>query len=233
MTRRLGLIIAVLVVLVVACGIPNHGEVARIPDNQVGVLDDTVPTTSTTTTTTPATTIEPTTTTIAEVTSTTIATQEVNLYFISGGILRAVPTPLTKGAAPAEVLNALQGGPPSGDIGGGLRTAVPKAGQASLKIAPNDGSGVARVDLPANFFSVVKQEDQRWAIGQIVLTLTDIGGIGQVLFTQVGAPVGVPRGAGDFTAPEQAVPRKDYLELLEAPIPTTTTTSAPPPVTGV
>lgn len=232
MARRLGLILAVLVALTVACGIPSKGDVTRIADNQVGVLDDTVPTTSTTTTTTPATTIEPTTTTIAESTTTTIATEEVSLYFISGGILRALPWSLTKGASSFEVLRALQEGPPSGDIGGALRSAVPTAVQAPLTIT-EDGSGVATVDLPANFFDIVKPEDQRWAIGQIVLTLTDIGGIGQVLFTQAGVPVGVPRGAGDFIQPGQPVPPKDYFELLEAGVPTTTTTTIPASSTTV
>ena len=93
---------------------------------------------------------------------------------------------------------------------------------------------MATVDLPANFYDpdVVKQEDQRLAIGQIVLTLTEVGRIGQVLFTQAGVPIGVPRGSGDLSQPGQALPPRDYLELLESPPPTTTTTTtttSPPP----
>ncbi|HSB86750.1 MAG TPA: GerMN domain-containing protein [Ilumatobacteraceae bacterium] len=230
MTRRLTLIIVVLVAIVVACGIPSSGEVARIPENEVGALDDTLPTTSTTTTTTPATTIEPTTTTttLPEITTTTVATEEVNLYFINaGGILVPFPRLVRRGASSAEVLSALQEGPPSGDIGVGLRTAVPPARSGRPSVT-EDGSGVATVDLPANFYDTIKQEDQALVIGQIVLTLTEIRGIGQVLFTQGGQPIGVLRGSGDLSQPGQPLPRRDYFSLTESPPVTTTTTLATP-----
>jgi spore germination protein GerM len=223
MIRRLAVITFVLVALLVACGIPDSGNVARIPSNKIGALDDALPTTSTSTTT-PAT-IEPTTTTIvAEVTTTTIATEDVTLYFISGGILVPFTRGLRKGASSSEVLSALQEGPPAGDIGVGLRTAVPTQDQAPLKVS-EDGSGVATVDLPLNFYDTVNQEDQRLAIGQIVLTLTEVGRIGQVRFTLGSQPIGVFRGSGDLSQPGEPLPPRDYLELLESPVDTTTTTS--------
>lgn len=233
MVRRLALIGATLIMLLVACGIPDSGDVSRIPDNNLGALDDTLPTT---TTTTPPTTLEPTTTTTPELTTTTIPTEDVTLYFISGGILRALSTVLAKGASANEVLVALQKGPPEGDLGGGLRTSVPTKEEALLTVSEN-GSGVATVDLPSNFYDFVNLEDQPLAIGQIVLTLTDnVRRIGQVLFTQAGIPIGVPRGAGDFSQPGQPLPPRDYLELLESPVvtTTTTTTTVPPtiPTTG-
>jgi hypothetical protein len=214
------MICATLAALMVACGIPANGDVSRIPENNLGALDDTIPTT---TTTTPPTTIEPTTTTIPEITSTTIATEDVTLYFISGGILRPLTLPLAKDASANEVLTALQAGPPS--VGTGLRTAVPTGDQALLKVT-EDQSGVATVDLPENFYDRINLEDQPLAIGQIVLTLTDnVRRIGQVLFTQDGLPIGVKRGAGDFSQPGEPLPPRDYLQLLESAAPTTTTTT--------
>ena len=228
MIRRMAVICAVLMALVVACGIPASGDVSRVPDYKLGALDDTLPPS---TTTTPPTTIEPTTTTIQEITTTTIPTEDVTLYFISGGILRPFTSVLAKDASANEVMVALQKGPPSGDLGGGLRTAVPTKEEALMAVS-DDASGVATVDLPLNFFDFVKPEDQPLAIGQIVLTLTDnVRRIGQVLFTKGGVQIGVPRGAGDFSQPGQPLPPRDYLELLDSPVVTTTTTTSTVPVT--
>lgn len=224
MLRRLTVITLVLVAFLVGCGIPDSGDVSRIPDNKIGALNDTLPTTSTTTTT-PAT-IEPTTTTIqAESTTSTIATEDVTLYFISGAILVPFTRPMRKGASSPEVLQALQEGPPTGDNAVvGLRTAVPTKDEALMNVT-EDGSGVATVILPTNFYDTVKQEDQRLAIGQIVLTLTEVGRIGQVRFTLGGQPIGVFRGSGDLSQPGEPLPPRDYLELLEGPVVTTTTTT--------
>jgi hypothetical protein len=225
MIRRLLLICAAIAIVAVACGIPDSGNVSRIPPDKIGALDDTIPTTSTTTTTIPETTLEPTTTTIPLSTTTTIATEDVTLYFInSGGILVPYGRPLLKGASSAQVLSALQEGPPPGDIGVGLRTAIPRETAAKLRVT-EDGSGVATVDLPTNFYDEVKSEDQILAFGQIVLTLTEVGRIGQVMFTMGGTPTGVLRGAGDLSPPGQPLPPRDYFPLLAAPAPTTTTTT--------
>jgi hypothetical protein len=222
MVRRLATIGIALVALLVACGIPDSGQVSPL-HNDLGPLDDTIPTT---TSTTPPTTIEPTTTTIPAETTTTIATEEVTLYFISGGILVPFPRVVRRGATASEVLGALQEGPPAGDIGVGLRTAVPTVATAPLFVS-EDGSGVATVDLPANFFdpSIIIPDDQRLAVGQIVLTLTEVRRIGQVRFTQVGASIGVPRGSRELSQPGEPLPPRDYQELLESAVTTTTTST--------
>lgn len=224
MRVRVLILSVVLVVVAMACGIPDSGDVARIPANKIEALNATVPTTATTTTTTtvPVTTLVPTTTTQPAITATTIAQQEFTLYFISGGILRPLTRVLSKGASAYEVIRSLQDGTPAGDVG--LRSAVPPYGVSPLSVSAEDGSGVATVDLPANFFQIVQPpEDQRLAIGQIVLTLTQISGIGQVLFTQGGNGIGVPRGAGDLSQAGVPLPARDYTELLQAPTTTTTT----------
>ena len=223
MKRRLALISLALTALVVACGIPTNSQVGTIQESKLGPLDDTIPI-PVTTTTVPATTIEPSTTTTVVDTPSTIPTEEVTLYFISGGVLVELPRPLPKRASPGQVMFALQEGPPTGDLGAGLSTALPT--QARAPITPTeDGSGVATVDLPPGFFEQIKPEDQRLAIGQIVLTLTEVGRIGQVRFTQSGKAISVPRGSGDLSDPGQALAPRDYQELLQATVTTSTTTT--------
>lgn len=222
MRIRVVSIAVALVIVAVACGIPGSGNVARVPPNKIEALNATVPTTATTTTTIPPTTIEPTTTTIPAITTTTIVTEDATLYFIdNNGVLVSYPRALRQGATSSEILQALEEGPLPGNLGIGLRSAVPSRSAAPLKVT-EDGSGVATVDLPANFFEIVTPEDQRLAIGQIVLTLTQIRGVGQVLFTLAGGPTTVPRGAGDQSQAGVPLPARDYAELLQAPTTTTT-----------
>lgn len=223
MSKRLVTIAVVLIALLVACGIPDKGEVSTIQDRDLRQLGDTIPTTTTTTSTTLAVTVETTTTTTEVDTVTTIATEDVTLYFISGGELRGYPRALARPATANPVLFALQEGPPSGDSGVGIRSAVPSKERA-LITATEDGSGIATIDLAPGFFEQIPPEDQLLAIGQIVLTVTEIGGIGQVLFVEGGAPLEVPRGPGGGLTTEPLA-RRDYLDLLDGPAATTTTTT--------
>jgi spore germination protein GerM len=220
MLRRLSTISLLLAGVLVACGIPDNGHVSTIQSKDLRQLGDTLP--STTTSTIPATTIVPSTTTPAVNTATTIATEDVTLYFISGGQLNPYPRSLAKPAAVAAVVEALQGGPPSGETGVGIRSAVPTRQEALIKPAVDD-SGVATIDLPPGFFELIPPDDQLLAIGQIVLTVTEVGGIGQVLFTESGQPLGVPRKGGGISDGTTPLARRDYAELLNPPAPTTTT----------
>ncbi|MEP7046145.1 MAG: GerMN domain-containing protein [Ilumatobacteraceae bacterium] len=228
MIKRLVMIVAVLTAALVACGIPNNGQVATIQDKDLRQLGDTIPPTSTSTT--PPTTLEPTTTTLNINTTTTIAIDEVTVYLISGGQLAGYPRLVAKPATISVVLAKLQEGPPAGDVGRGIRSAVPTAQEATISANDGQGSGVATVELPVGFFEQIPQEDQLLAIGQIVLTVTEIGGIGQVLFTQNGSPLAVPRRSGGLTDGTEPLARRDYEELLNSPLPTTTTTSTTPPL---
>ena len=72
------------------------------------------------------------------------------------------------------------------------------------------------VDLPLTFFNAMAPQDQRLAIGQIVLTLTNQRGVGQVTFTQAGVPISVLRGGGDLTRPGQLLVSADYSQLLSS-----------------
>jgi spore germination protein GerM len=227
MLKRLVIISVALIAVLVACGIPDNGQVASIQTKDLRQLGDTIP--PTTTSTIPPTTIVPSTTTTVVDPATTIATDDVTLYFISGGQLEGYPRIVAKPATTNSVLSALQEGRPAGDLGVGIRSALPTKNQALNKAGNDDGSGIATIELPPGFFEQIPGEDQLLAIGQIVLTVTEVGGIGQVLFTQNGSPLGVPRGPGgglsDGTEP---LSRRDYQELLNPPIPTTTTTTTTP-----
>lgn len=233
MYRRLLTIAALLAAVLVACGIPDNGHVSSIQDNDLRNLSDTIPTT--TPSTLPATTIAAeTTTTIAAITPTTIATDLVTLYFITGGRLQGYPTPLVRPAGTNQVIAALQLGAPPGDPGVGIRSAVPLRGKSLLSATEND-SGIATIELPPGFFEQIPGDDQLLAIGQIVLSVTEVGGVGQVLFTQNGNPIGVPRRGGGSSNGTEPLSRRDYVDLLNAPETTTTTTIATipaPPASG-
>jgi Sporulation and spore germination len=224
MLRRLMIISVLLAAVLVACGIPDNGQVASIQTKDLRQLGDTIPATSTSTI--PPTTLLPTTSTTVVDTATTIAVDEVTLYFISGGQLKGYPRPLARPVATNQVLSALQDGPPPGDLGVGIRSAVPTKENGLIK-STDDDSGVATIELPVGFFQQIPQEDQLLAIGQIVLTvLNEVGGIGQVLFVQDGSPLPVPRGpSGGLSDGTEPLSRRDYKDLLNPPVPTTTTTS--------
>jgi Sporulation and spore germination len=222
MIRRLVVIAAILVGLLVACGIPDNGQVSTIQTKDLRTLRDTIP--STTTSTIPTTTIVPVTTTTAVNTATTTATEDVTLYFISGAQLKPLPRALAKPPNAATVIAALQLGPPPGDEFVGIRSAVPTHAEAPIGVTDDD-SGVATITLPPGFFEQIPPEDQLLAIGQIVLTVTEVGGIGQVLFVQSGQSLGVPRKGGGISDGTTPLSRRDYAELLNPPTPTTTTTT--------
>ncbi|MEO8267809.1 MAG: GerMN domain-containing protein [Ilumatobacteraceae bacterium] len=223
MYRRLGIISVCLVALLVACGIPDNGQVSTIQSKDLRQLGDTLPSTSTSTT--PPTTIVPTTSTTIVDTATTIATDDVTLYFISGVQLKGYPRPLAKPTGVDSVLFALQQGPPAGQPGVGIRSAVPTREQA-LITSTEDNSGVATIELPPGFFQQTLPEDQLFAIGQIVLTVTEVGGIGQVLFTQAGLPLQVPRApTGGLSNGTEPLARRDYVDLLNPATTTTTSTT--------
>jgi hypothetical protein len=224
MIKRLAIIAVLLVCVLVACGIPDNGQVASVQTKDLRNLSDTIP--ATTTSTIPPSTIVPTTSTTVVDPSTTIAVDDVTLYFISGGQLKGYPRSLAKPVTTNQVLSALQEGPPPGDLGVGIRSAVPTKESGVIK-STDDDSGVATIELPAGFFEQIDQEDQLLAIGQIVLTvLNEVGGIGQVLFTQGGSSLQVPRGAsGGLSNGTEPLSRRDYNDLLNAPVPTTTTST--------
>jgi hypothetical protein len=230
MRRLLGLAVAALALTaaVTACGVGGDDRLRQISRDDLQGLDETT-TTSTTTTTTVAS-IPPVGPTVGA-TSTTIATESVQLYFLDGNQLQPVTIDLAAPASLSRVTTALLSGPPTGDLGIGLRTLLPVATETVpllVNVVVPSSEGYATVDLNNTAFQLIDPTDQRAAIAQMVLTLTTRPGIGQVRFTLDGSPMRVPRREGLQSEPGQLVSAQDYVSLL---IPeATTTTIAEPPV---
>lgn len=200
---RLAAILGVLVCGTVACSVVDDGQVERVtpPAELTATLP---PTTIATTTTT-----EAVTTTIGLATSTTdVQSQTVDVFFIASGKLSPVPRSLPAQYVLFQLIAQLQAGPPEGDLGLGLRSAIPDDLEAIT--ATSDGAGVAQVVLPEGFFDTIPAGDQRLAVGQIVMTiLENTPGVGQVAFNlQVSGPEGELIPAG------QLLTRADFLTLM-------------------
>jgi hypothetical protein len=229
--RSLGIVAcSALGVVVAGCGLPQSSEFEPISqtDIQFGLDQTTTPTT----TTTPPTTVDATTTTQLE-TTTTFATEEVLVYFVSGSQLTGFPRTIASPATPNQVLRSLLEGPPSGDIGIGLRTTIP-----AITVVRDRGTAI--IDLPARVLDLVPVRDQKLFFAQLVLTIGRLGGIGPVQFTQDGEPIGVVRGDSSTPTGDESttVTIDDYAQLLVgAPTlastttttTTTTTTAVQPP----
>ncbi len=203
--------ISIFVVTFVAssCGVPSSSKFVAISDSDVP-FELNVTTTSTTTT------------------STTIAPQPdksktdgseqlleninetVDLYFISNNKVLATRIQIASPATTSQVLAALVAGPPSGDAGLGLRSALSPQLNATIQIA----KGIATIDSNGFILAGLSPVDQRLAIAQLVLTFTRRPGIGQVIFSVNGVQIAVPRGKGDLVKPGVPVSFDDYFVLL-------------------
>ncbi len=239
MRRLIVLVTGALTLLVVtaSCGIGGDDNLRQFNDDDLFGLDETT-TSSTSTTTTiapPASSVLPT----MQASTTTIVTESVQVFFLDGNRLQPITRDLAGEATPSRVIAALEAGPPTGPLGIGLRTLLP---EASSEVPPLVNSvepttlGFATVDLAAAAFSLIDPADQRPAIAQIVLTLVNRPGIGQVRFTLDGSPLSVPRREGLQSDPGAMVTKQDYESLLGDAASTTTvaaTTTTAAPVTTV
>lgn len=202
--------IAVLLLVVNSCGVPRASNVIGLSDSELPPELNELPTTTTSTTTTVVTDEPPqvTTASVPEVLS-----EPVELYYISANELVATTLTLASPATTSQVLAALISGPPSGDNGVGLRSALPINLNAEIQIS----KGIAQIDTSLQFLTNLSPIDQRLAIAQVVLTFTRRPGVGQVIFTVDGERIAVPRGRGDLAEPGAAVSFDDYSSLLVAP----------------
>ena len=210
-----------------SCGLGGDDQLQSIGQEDLLGLDETTTSTSSTTTLPPTAPVVVESSVVA--TSTTIAAESVKLFFVDGTRLQPITVPLAGTASPRRVIEALLNGLPEGEIGIGLRTLLPP-GLVNDVDAP--GTGEAAVDLASEPFNQIDPTDQRTAIGQIVMTLVNRPGIGQVTFSLDGTPQRVPRRDGLQSEPGERVSLIDYESLLhpiEEPTTTTTTVPALPP----
>ncbi len=117
-----------------------------------------------------------------------------------------MPRPVTA----SEVVASLGEGPTAAEIDRGLRSAIP---DATMVVSAEVAGGTATVELAADF-SEIPPGDQVLALGQLVLTLTDLRGVGRVRFQVAGAPVATP--LPDGTSTDDSVSREDFRSLTVA-----------------
>jgi spore germination protein GerM len=163
-------------------------------------------------------------TTIPEITESTVGSsaplvlpKTVKIYFLSGGKLKPEFRDVTAPIEPLDILNdlvsLLEAGPtgPSADLN---TTAVP---QGLINDEFRTARGVLTIDLDSRVFEEIDgRTNQRQAIAQIVFSfLTNLDGIGQVVFTVDGEPLTVPNGNGVNT--NEPVALDDYVSMLVGP----------------
>ena len=193
-----------------SCGVPSSSKFVAISDSNIP-FELSITTTSTTTTTT---------TTIAQQPDKSQTNgsaqlveninETVDLYFISNNKVLATRIQIASPATTSQVLAALVAGPPSGNAGLGLRSALSPQLNATIQIA----KGIATIDSTGFILAGLSPVDQRLAIAQLVLTFTRRPGIGQVIFSVNGVQIAVPRGKGDLVKPGVPVSFDDYFVLL-------------------
>jgi spore germination protein GerM len=136
------------------------------------------------------------------------AGRRVDVWFLrDDGLVsrqRRIPEP----AAPDAVVEQLLAGPTVGEQADGLRSAIPDP-EAVTEVSV--ARGVASVTLSSTFADI-PANDQRSAVAQLVLTLTDRPGIGRVRFLVADEAVSVPLPNGEQT--DEAVSREDFEELV-------------------
>ena len=206
-----------LTLLIAACGIPTgEDSFDSLADDEVPfrLAEESTTTSSTTTTMPPPTTPPDVPDTTAESTTTTLPTEIVDVYLLSRDGLQPVPGELPQEYGIAQLAALLEAGPPLGAAGVGLDTLI----QPGLIGESGVEGGVVTVDLIDDVYELIRPEDLRAAMAQIVLTFTgNLRGVGQVSFTKEDTPLRVPKGNGILA--EEGEPSRS----------TTTTSCSPTP----
>jgi spore germination protein GerM len=187
MRRRGALAWSLALLVLVGCGVPTDDAARRISPNRLP--DALRPAGSTTTTL-------------------VVAMANVEVYFVRNGRLVPVEHEVEAPTTPTKAVAALTAGPAQDDPTG-LRSAIP---DAQVIVDVDVQAGTATVEL-SDAFDQVQTPDQALAIGQLVLTLTHLRGVGQVRFDLGGTSVAVPLPDGKTAA---VVSADDYRELIEA-----------------
>lgn len=191
--RQTAVALAVLAAMaLVGCGIRTDDSARAVSDSDVpfGLLDD------------------------GAGTSTTVAspaTEPVNLCMLrADGTLASVPRDLPQDSPLADVVAALGDPPNESEQAIGFTTAIAEDAEVN---EVRTAAGVADVDLGTGVIEGSARA-QLEAVAQIVCTLTQQPGIGQVRFLVAGVAVEVARGDGSTTA--EPVSRSDYASLIAA-----------------
>jgi hypothetical protein len=220
--RGLAVVIVICNFLVVGCGVPvdKTDRVVNRSEVEFGLLDPVVTTTTTTSTTT--TTQVPPSSSIPAPT-TTLPAFLLELHLVQNQRLVRVVRSTRVEPTDDQVIDALRN-PTSDETSGGRRSILT---DYSLIVSWRSGGGSAFVELGESFKELL-QSDQILAIGQIVYSLTDCCGIGNVAFSLAGSPLPVPGVGGRLI--DGPVSRDDLTFFVATPTTPTTTGSSIPEI---
>ena len=178
--------------LVAACGPSSESASRRLDDAAVpfGLLNPDDPTTTV---------------------STVVAPFTTTIYLVtSDQRLMPVERPVSELAVGA-VVSRLSAEVTPDDSAAGLRTVLASDGGEPLVTNTGLQGGVVTVDLGPAFLDL-DGTTQVLALGQLVLTLTSLPGVGQVAFTVEGIPAEVPRADGTSTS--DPLVRDDFISAI-------------------
>ena len=204
-----GAIASAALILLSSCGVPNSNEFTKIADANIPFELNATTTSSSTTTTTLAPDLPMPGAGTGNIPP-EIINETVELYFITANRVLATKIQIASPATTSQVLAALIAGPPIGDAGLGLRSALSTALTATIDVS----KGIANIDADAVLLDGLSPIDQRLAIAQLVLTFTSRPGVGQVVLSIEGSQIAIPRGRGDLAKPGTPVSFEDYSSLL-------------------
>ncbi len=140
-----------------------------------------------------------------------IDSERATVWLVDADTLVAARHQVAAPATVETVTAALLAGPSEAEEERGLRSAVP---DPTVVVGAELSRGVATVALTPTFLEI-SSHDQLLAVGQFVMTLTDLPGVGSVQFTLDDAPVAVPIPNGETS--EQPVFREQFVELSRPP----------------
>lgn len=186
--RALGLL---LVVLLTGCGVPQDAA-PRLLDSAASpfALPGSSP---------PPSADEP--------TSTAVTGEPLELFFVRDGRLVPALRPTTRTQSLPAVLEALLGGPTTGELESGLTSVIPATLTVEDVVVENE-TAVVELGGPQEQVSSA----QPLAFAQIVTTLTASPQVTGVRFRLEGFDLSVPRGDGLLS--EAPLTRADYDELV-------------------
>jgi spore germination protein GerM len=130
----------------------------------------------------------------------------INLWFVRDDQLVRVRHTVPASTSPEMVIDALLAGPADVERRDSLRSAIPDS--AAIE-GVTFSRGEAHVGLSEGF-AEIPAADQLLAVSQLVLTLTDMRGVGAVNFNVDGAPTSVPLPGGGSSS--EPVSRDDYID---------------------
>jgi spore germination protein GerM len=214
--NRLGCAMAgvAMVCFVGACGVTTDDSVREIDIPAALAATSTTTTTTTRPATTTTTSIAPP-STDAPTTSSTIPVEatmrSVRLYFVANDRFYEERREVFRTAEPRQILEELIRGP--------LDPLTPFAATTSLAfddiLAVRILRGLAVVQVSPRVGTLDFPEKVRFA-GQVVLTLTELPGVGQVQFEVDGDPLDLPEGDGGL--PDGPLARESFENLIERDI---------------